>query len=230
MPKSIYPSSDKKCLNCQSEIPKQNKFCDRSCAALYNNKRRSKESRKKQALTLAKTVQEKIKNNTFIFPPTIEAKPLDIRICIGCKNEFEVHSSRKNKHCSLECSPWGKIPGGYREGSGRSKTGYFQGYYCGSTYELAWIIYQLDHHIPFQRFPGYLSDGDLKYYPDFLLPNNTIIEIKGYHTEAVDKKCKLAENKGFKIEVLYKEDLKDIFDYVSMKYQIPQTKFYILYE
>lgn len=230
MSKSIYPNSIKICLFCESEIPKQNKFCNRSCAAKYNNANRSQMSRDKQALTLAKTVQEKIKNNTFIFPPKIEAKPLDCRTCPTCKTAFKVRSSRSTKFCSLSCSPWGKLPGGYREGSGRSKTGYYQGYYCGSTYELAWIIYQLDHHQQFQRFPGYLSDGSLKYYPDFLLPDNTIIEIKGYHTELVDRKAELAKSKGYNIEILYRDDLKEIFEYVSNKYNIPQSKFYTLYE
>jgi len=62
--------------------------------------------------------------------------------------------------------------GGIRNGSGRSKCGYYNGIYCGSTYELCWVIYNLDHNISFTRFSGYLTDGKIKYYPDFYIKEN----------------------------------------------------------
>lgn len=220
----IYQAEGKICLQCQNTIPKYNKFCDRSCAAKYNNANRSQLSRSLQAASLKKTVDAKIANGTFIFPPKADLRR-EQRQCPICEKLFTVRPSNPKKVCSMRCHA-----GGYREGSGRSKTGYYQGHYCGSTYELAWIIYQLDHHQQFQRFPGYLTDGSLKYYPDFLLPNNTIIEIKGYHTDLVDQKTELAKSKGYDIKVLYKDDLKEVFVYVSTKYQIPQSKFYTLYE
>ena len=117
--------------------------------------------------------------------------------------------------------------GGYREGSGRSKFGYYKGIYCGSTYELCWVIYHLDNCLPFERFKGFLKDDRIKYYPDFLI-GNRIIEIKGYWTESVDRKKKLAESLGYEVEVLYKKDLKKIFDYVKEKYGT--TKFQTLYD
>ena len=121
--------------------------------------------------------------------------------------------------------------GGYREGSGRSKFGYYKGIYCGSTYELCWVIYNLDHNIPFKRFDTFITDGIVKYYPDFLLDDKTIVEIKGYYTPQVDAKTKLAESKGYKVKVLYKEDLQYAFDYVKIKYKIPcKTKFHTLYD
>ena len=40
-------------------------------------------------------------------------------------------------------------PGGKRHGSGRGKKGWYKGYYCDSTWELAWVIYQLDHGVKF---------------------------------------------------------------------------------
>jgi hypothetical protein len=121
--------------------------------------------------------------------------------------------------------------GGFRERSGRSKSGYYKGIYCGSTYELCWIIYNIDHNIKFERFNGYLTDGKLKYYPDFLIDNNTIVEIKGYHTSSVDSKKELAESKGYKVNILYKKDLEHIFKYVKNKYNVPsKVKFYILYD
>ena len=84
--------------------------------------------------------------------------------------------------------------GGYREGSGRSKSGYYKGIYCGSTYELCWVIYSLDHNIQFNRFPGMIEENGLKYYPDFLLDDGkTIIETKGYEDQSsVEKKNKIS--------------------------------------
>lgn len=225
----IYQPESKICLQCQNTIPKQNKFCDRSCAAKYNNTKRSVLSRTKQSKSVSKTLKKQVALGIHFNPNPKGTKitQREIRTCKRCPSTFEVKISSQKQFCSLKC---GAGPGGFREGSGRSKTGYYRGHYCGSTYELAWIIYQLDHHQQFQRFPGYLTDGNLKYYPDFLLPNNTIIEIKGYHTDLVDRKADLAKSKGYTIQILYKDDLKEVFDYVTSKYQIPHTKFYTLYE
>jgi hypothetical protein len=120
--------------------------------------------------------------------------------------------------------------GGYREGSGRSKSGYYNGIYCGSTYELCWVIYNIDHQIKFERFPGKLEKNGITYYPDFLLSDGkTIVETKGYEKqESVDKKIKIAESFGYIVNVLRKDDLQYTFDYVTKTYNT--KKFYELYD
>jgi hypothetical protein len=120
--------------------------------------------------------------------------------------------------------------GGYREGSGRSKSGYYNGIYCGSTYELCWIIYNIDHKIKFERFPGKLEKDGIIYYPDFLLSDRTtIVETKGYENQqSVDRKTKIAESFGYTVKVLRKDDLKYAFDYVTKVYKT--KKFYELYD
>lgn len=120
--------------------------------------------------------------------------------------------------------------GGYRVGSGRSKSGYYRGIYCGSTYELCWVIYNLDHKIEFTRFPGQLKNNGITYYPDFLLSDGkTIIETKGYEKqESVDKKTEVAKSLGYNAIVLRKEDLQYIFDYVFRSYGT--KRFYELYD
>jgi len=120
--------------------------------------------------------------------------------------------------------------GGYRKGSGRSKHGYYKGIYCASTYELCWVIYNLDHRIKFSRFPGYLQRNNIKYYPDFLLDGEkTIVETKGYELkDAVDIKTKLAESFGYKVIVLRKDDLSGMFEYVKNKFKT--NAFYTLYD
>lgn len=120
--------------------------------------------------------------------------------------------------------------GGYREGSGRSKSGYYRGIYCGSTYELCWVIYSLEHGIEFTRFPSKLQKDDITYYPDFLLGDGkTIVETKGYEKEeSVNKKTFVAESFGYTVVVLRENDLKYAFDYVKEKYKT--SKFYDLYD
>jgi predicted nucleic acid-binding Zn ribbon protein len=122
------------------------------------------------------------------------------------------------------------IMGGYRQGSGRSKSGYYKGIYCGSTYELCWVIHSLDHGVKFTRFPGKLESNGVVYYPDFLLDDGkTIIETKGYEAqESVDKKSKVAESLGYSVNVLRKKDLEYAFEYVQKTYNT--TKFFTLYD
>lgn len=120
--------------------------------------------------------------------------------------------------------------GGYREKSGRSKQGYYKGIYCGSTYELCWVIHALDHNVKFTRFDKRLEKDGVVYYPDFLLEDGvTIIEPKGYEKEvSVSKKTALAESLGYIVKVMRKNDLKYAFDYVEKTYGT--KKFDTLYD
>jgi hypothetical protein len=139
----------------------------------------------------------------------------ETRIC-KCGESFVEKITTKRKFCSSECRY--KNSGGYREGSGRAKTGYYKGIYCGSTYELVWVIYMLDHNISFQRFEGCLEGNGIKYFPDFIV-GSTIHEMKGYESiESVDKKTKLAESFGYEVKVLRKLDLQDQFNWVKTNY------------
>jgi len=108
--------------------------------------------------------------------------------------------------------------GGYRPGSGRAKTGYYKGIYCGSSWELAWVIYQIDHSIEFKRFDGILEYDGVKYIPDFL-QNGDIVEIKGYEREEkVAIKTKVAEYHGYKVILKKKKDLQKEFDWCKENY------------
>lgn len=73
--------------------------------------------------------------------------------------------------------------GGRRQGSGRGKQGWYKGIWCDSSWELAWVIFNLEHNISFTRYSGFFEyefEGKKhKYYPDFLMTDGTIVEIKG---------------------------------------------------
>ena len=118
--------------------------------------------------------------------------------------------------------------GGLRLGSGRGHKGWYKGYFCDSTYELVYIIYNLDHNIPFSRCPRdiyYLYEykgKTYKYYPDFILPDNSLVEVKGYHSEIVDLKINSVYDRPLKI--LYEKDLKYAFDYIKETYKVEKLE------
>lgn len=196
------------------------KFCSRTCG----NSRGPRSSETKQKIS--KTLTGRVGNSS----PN-KGKHIVARIttqCLCCGISFLTRITELRKYCSNDC--WKKQSGGYRVGSGRSNSGYYNGIYCGSTYELCWVIYSLDHSIQFTRFNGLLEKDELKYYPDFLLADGkTIIETKGFEKqESVDRKTALAESLGYAVKVLRKDDLQYAFDYVREKYNT--TEYQTLYD
>lgn len=129
----------------------------------------------------------------------------------------DTKEEERRKKISNTCRE-NKKSGGLRKGSGRGKKGTYGGYWCDSSYELAWVIYNIEHGIDFkrnhQKFEYYYDDCRKFFIPDFII-DNTYYEIKGY--EDIKLKSKI-EYFPFKIKVLYKSDLKLIFDYVISIY------------
>ena len=235
-----------KCINCGTEFyedwrkdkGKRNKtscrYCSRACS---NTRIHSEETKLKISISIKTSGLWKKGQEVFLE----KAKNRRVyKICPCCKNIFNVPLCYSKKiYCSKACYNkdskhiFRKVTtGGYRKGSGRSKSGYYKGIYCGSTYELAWVIYQLDNNIPFSRFEKELSAPftKRKYIPDFLQKGN-IIEIKGYERDSsVDEKNKIAEYNGYYVIVKRKENLQEEFDYVESIYKISKDKIYYLYD
>lgn len=111
------------------------------------------------------------------------------------------------------------VGGGYRRGSGRGKKGWYKGYWCDSSWELAWVIYQLEHGTRFIRNEEkfeYQHEGKIKnYIPDFKIDDN-YIEIKGYDTDQWQHKLLQFPHK---LQILYKQEMKPILEYVIGKYE-----------
>ena len=107
--------------------------------------------------------------------------------------------------------------GGYRRGSGRGKKGWYNGYFCDSSWELAYVIYCIDHHIDIKRNTAKLSyiweERTRSYIPDFLV-NGQLTEIKGYRTAQWEAKLSAHPE----VNVLYESDMKPILRYVVDKY------------
>ena len=141
-----------------------------------------------------------------------------------CKYCNKLGTSRyKTKSYHAEC--WLKCSGGNRKGSGRGKHGWYEGIWCDSSYELAWVIYQLDHNISFCRNTnsyGYEFNGKTyQYYPDFIQDGN-LIEIKGFVNEQTLAKIKSVPN----LIVLMRSDLEKEFNYVITTYGKDFIKLY----
>jgi len=107
--------------------------------------------------------------------------------------------------------------GGYRQGSGRGKKGWYKGFFCHSSWELAYVAYCLDHNIDIKRNTEkrqYVWKDKVKnYIPDFIVEGN-LIEIKGFKTE--QWLAKLEANPD--VKVLYEKDLEPVLSYVKNKY------------
>lgn len=115
--------------------------------------------------------------------------------------------------------------GGYVEGSGRGKKGSYHGIFCDSSWELAYVIYCLEHNIDIQRnteIRKYIWEGkERNYIPDFIV-DFQLIEIKGYNSPQWEAKL----NSNPDVKVLYKDDLKEVFRYVKEKYGKDFIKLY----
>lgn len=135
--------------------------------------------------------------------------------------------SEETKRKVSETCKKNKLSGGYRKGSGRGKKGTYKGYYCDSSWELAYVIYNLDHNIKFERneklFPYEFNGKQHKYKPDFI-ENGVYIEIKGYFTEQVKAK-ELAF--PYQLKYIDKNTIKPYLEYVEQTYG---KDFIMLYE
>lgn len=109
--------------------------------------------------------------------------------------------------------------GGYRKNTGRGKKGWYKGFRSDSSWELAYIIYNLEHCIMFKRnvdrFEYLKNSVKCHYTPDFILEDGTYIEIKGYYTEL--DRIKHSQFEG-SLLVLQKKEMSPILDYVVSKY------------
>lgn len=215
-----------KCKNCGNVITSKNGivFCSRNCSATFNNKKRkhTDESRFKRSIAAKNAWKRGVYD--------IHKGERLIKKCISCDKEFETYPSSNHKTCSLSCKTdaynrglydlKGKS-GGYRKGSGRGKSGWYNGIWCDSSYELAWVIYHLDHNIQFERnqesFQYEYNGKTHLYYPDFRLKDGgELVEIKGFYNEQTYAKLKSVVKA--KLTVLGKPEMAKYIDYAKEKY------------
>lgn len=108
--------------------------------------------------------------------------------------------------------------GGYIQGSGRGKHGRYKGFWCDSSWELAYLIYCLEHSIKIERnterFTYIFNGKEFKYLPDFIV-DGTLIEIKGIWTDK--EKAKISQCPKV-IKVIDKISITPYIEYATTKY------------
>lgn len=135
----------------------------------------------------------------------------------GKPSHIQTEETRKK---ISETAKLNKKSGGYRLGSGRGKKGWYHGYFCDSSWELAFVIYNLEHNISFERNKqqfSYTFNGEQhNYIPDWKIEND-FVEIKGYWTEQWQAKLDQFP-KEENLRVITKVEMKPYLEYVRSKY------------
>jgi len=197
----------------------EKQFCSHKCA---NSHKHTTKSRNK--------ISEKMKK----LRKGAANKKVD-RYCSSCKIKISAYNKSGLCQCCLgktesfrkrvSLAVKGKT-GGLRNGGGRGKQGWYKGYFCNSSWELAYVVLNIEHNIKFFRNKKgfkYKYEGKIfNYYPDFV-ENNTYIEIKGFDTAKT-----LAKRKNFKhdLRVISKNEIVPYIEYVVNKYGKDYIKLY----
>lgn len=228
--RKIENSKSYYCEKCGRLVTKKfgsGRFCSQKCA---NSHVLSKESKQKISIgvknNLGGWASKKSKEIIKIsYINKINKYNKNPNKCVIC-NKILDYKHRNNKTCSSKnCL---KIiqskNGGYKKHSRKGNAGYYKGIYCDSTYELIFLIYCLDHNISINRNKKYFlynyNNKICKYYPDFIINNRMLIEIKNFYSDIVKEKLKATTDP---IKILYGKDLIKMAQYVSNKYNIQLT-------
>ena len=220
------------CKNCGKEFSlelteyaylegKHRKYCSRSCA----NRRKHSDITKQKIKT---TIGVRLNENPSLF------KKYKTYTCKNCGKSFKISDNRNTSsriYCSDECKKewlsvnWKIKVGGYRQGAGKGKSGWYKGIFCDSSWELAFVVYHLDNNLYIERCKEYrkylFKEKEFTYIPDFITDKG-IIEIKGYRSEQWEAK----EKHNPDILVLYEEQMHFYLDYVKSKYGNDFIKLY----
>lgn len=188
-------SNKKFCLKCSSEIEKHKKFCNQSCAAIYNNQKR-KESGWRHSESSKQQISQSVKKNPAGFVlnakkyggkkawhKTIKVERIT-KICPECQLPFLSKVGKyEGKYCSRACHM--KNSGGLRPNSTRVHRVIYNGIQLDSGAEkifaeqldkanISWIKNKT------KGFKFILNGKPGTYYPDFYLPDFDIwVEVKG---------------------------------------------------
>jgi hypothetical protein len=174
-------------------------------------------------------MKDKLQRGELYIPRFNKQSQKETLFCRTCNTSFQVlPSGNKRKYCSIKCSSVATGRGGYRPTAGTVYSGWYKGYFCNSSWELAWVIYNLEHNVKFKRnvesFEYVFGNKIKKYYPDFKLEDsNDYVEIKGFKSAEWEEKLKAFPHK---LSIIYKKEMTPILNYVKSKYGKDYIKMY----
>ena len=114
-----------------------------------------------------------------------------------------------------------------RNKSNGYKKGWYKGYWCDSSWQLAFVIYNLQHNIKFkrnlQKFKYQFKGRTHTFFPDFKMEDGSYVQIKGWFGQKNQAKIASFPN----IILISKKQIEPYLEYVILKYG---KDFYNLYE
>ena len=173
----------------------------------------------------ASDISKEINRSKLAIQSKCRKLNINLKVVFKCKGiagtpEKEIER-RKKISISMKKNP---KSGGLRRGSGRGKKGWYKGYWCDSSWELAWVIYQLDNDKKIERnwnkFDYFYENKKHYYIPDFLM-DNKYYEIKGYMTEKNKEKI---INQNIKKQIFALVVTKNIKKVINVYYVITYHK------
>jgi uncharacterized Zn-finger protein len=198
---------------------KYKKTCSTTCAHKLTIKNCDNISRK---LNISNTIHNLIKSNNT---------GNKIKICEYCGKEFTNLDNNSKQYCSNECMIKGRSKklsesakrnkfGGLNPNTTHKnyKRGYYNNIWCDSSWELAFVVYCFEHNISIKRNTSYkeysFENKIYKFYPDFIINNNELVEIKGFITPKNKAKIEQVHDVTF----IFKTEIQPYLKYVINKY------------
>lgn len=183
--------------------------------------------------------QKRFKHSTGIKKEiSVEEYNASPNFCFWCNQKIP-YSIRTHKYCCDTCfrqsiskqrkDKFAKGEITYSNVRLNYKYGTYQGISCDSSWELAFVLYNIDNGIEFSRnrsdsFTYVYKGKEHRFFPDFLV-GNTYIEIKGFKAEDTEAKIQgIPQQVDFKI--LYYEDIQMYLDYATATYGKDFTRLY----
>jgi hypothetical protein len=139
------------------------------------------------------------------------------------KNGELIPSFLGKKHSEKTKENWkkNKNMGGIRSGSGKGIKGWYREFYCRSTWELAWLVFQIEHNIKVSKcnesFKYVFENKEHKYFPDFMI-GDIYFEIKGFRRKNVSEKINQFPKNKKLILIEGKKEIKPYLTYCKEKY------------
>jgi len=196
-------------------------YCSPKCS---NSNKKTEEQKKKISETCKKSDKVKNANKKIGIEKRGKRNENDYTFtCLYCNKIGQDSKWNKNRKYHTDC--WKKASGGIRQGSSRGKSGWYKGYWCDSSYELAYLIYHLDKGLEIIRNKEgfeYTFHGEKHlFYPDFI-----ISELKFFisiYFPSINAKLNFFPHK---IDIYYKNTITPYLEYAIKNYGKDFIKLY----